>query len=418
MFYDRTVLDNGITVITERIDAVRSVALGIWAAAGSRDELPAEAGISHFLEHMMFKGTPTRSAKEISEAFERLGAEVNAFTSKEYTCYYSRVIDRHLPEAFGILADMVVDSQMDEEACRSEREVVLEEISRAEDTPDDKVHDLFAQALWPDHPIGRPVLGRKETVGGFLPADALSYTGRRYRSGDIVVAAAGNVTHAEIVELAMKLLAGVPQGSRAEREVRTPVPDRHLCVATKDTEQAHICWGTFGVTADDDDRFAQSVLDAVLGGGMASRLFQEIREKRGLAYAVYSYSSPYVDTGAFTIYAGTRPDNTEQVVRLIAAEVEKVIENGITAEELDRARESVKGHLVLGLENTNTRMVRLGRAEVGGLEILSIDELIERYGAVSLDDVQRVARATLGGPRTLALVGPHPESDIDKLLPR
>jgi predicted Zn-dependent peptidase len=418
VFYDRTVLDNGITVITERIDAVRSVALGIWARAGSRDEMPAEAGISHFLEHMMFKGTPARSAKEISEAFERLGAEVNAFTSKEYTCYYSRVIDRHVPEAFGILADMVVGSTMDKEACLSEREVVLEEISRAEDTPDDKVHDLFAQALWPDHPIGRPVLGTKETVGRFLPKSVFSYTGRRYRTGDIVVAAAGNLEHAEIVEMARRLLGGVPVAPKADRDLCGPVAERHLCVATKDTEQAHICWGTLGVAADDDDRFAQGVLDAVLGGGMASRLFQEIREKRGLAYAVYSYSSPYMDTGSFTIYAGTRPDNTEQVIRLIATEVEKVLESGITSEELDRARESMKGHLVLGLENTNTRMVRLGRSQICGLEILSIDELIDRYGAVTLDDVQRVARDTLGGPRTLALVGPHPESDIDRLLPR
>jgi predicted Zn-dependent peptidase len=417
MFYDRTVLDNGITVITETIDAVRSVALGVWAAAGSRDELPEEAGVSHFLEHMMFKGTKTRSAKDISEAFENLGAEVNAFTSKESTCYYSRVIDRHAPEAFGILADMVVDSVMDEDACRSEREVVFEEISRAEDTPDDKVHDLFAEALWPDHPLGRPVLGTRETVGGFLPPAVFSYTGRHYRSGDIVVAAAGNLVHADVVEMAKRMLDDVPTGERAPRDHSVPAAARHLCVANKDTEQAHICWGTLGVSADDDRRFALGVLDAVLGGGMASRLFQEIREKRGLAYSVFSYASQYQDTGAMTIYAGTRPDNTEQVVRLIADEVEKVLDSGITSVELDRARESLRGHLVLGLENTNARMVRLGRSEVGSLELLSIDELIERFGAVTLEEVQQVARDTLGGPRTLAVVGPHDEATIAKLLP-
>jgi predicted Zn-dependent peptidase len=417
VFYDKTVLDNGITVITETIDAVRSVALGVWAAAGSRDEDPQEAGISHFLEHMMFKGTSTRSAKDISEAFEHLGAEVNAFTSKESTCYYSRVIDRHVPDAFAILADMVVDSVMDEEACRSEREVVLEEISRAEDTPDDKVHDLFAEALWPDHPLGRPVLGRKDTVAAFLPPAVFSYTGRHYRTGDIVVAAAGNLAHEDIVDLATRLLPGLPTGERALRDHSVPAAARHLSVSTKDTEQAHICLGTLGVRADDERRFALSVLDAVLGGGMASRLFQEIREKRGLAYSVFSYSSQYQDTGAFTIYAGTRPDNTEQVVQLITAEVEKVIDAGITTEELDRARESLKGHLVLGLENTNSRMVRLGRAETGSLELLSIDELIERYSAVTLDDVRTVAADTLGGPRTLAVVGPHDEAAIEKLLP-
>jgi predicted Zn-dependent peptidase len=416
VFYDRTVLGNGTIVITETIPTVRSVALGVWAAAGSRDEHDDEAGVSHFLEHMMFKGTPTRSARDISEAFERLGAEVNAFTSKEHTCYYSRVIDKHAPEVFAILADMVSSSVMDESACRSEREVVLEEISRAEDTPDDKVHDLFAQALWPDHPIGRPVLGRKETVGGFLPPAVFSYTGRHYRSGDIVVAAAGNIAHADVVAMATALLGGLPTGVRAERKEWTPTPERHLCVSTKDTEQAHICLGTFGLPATSEDRFAVGVLDAVLGGGMASRLFQEIREKRGLAYAVYSYHAQYRDTGSVTIYAGTRPDNTAQVVKLITEEVDRVLESGINAEELDRAREALKGSLVLGLENTNSRMVRLGRSELGGVEILSIDELIARFEAVSLEDVLRVSRLTLGGPRTLAVVGPHSEADIEPLL--
>ena len=416
MFYERTVLPNGTIVITENIPTVRSVALGVWAAAGSRDETPEEAGVSHFLEHMMFKGTPTRSAREISEAFERLGAEVNAFTSKEHTCYYSRVIDRHLPEAFAIVADMVVNSVMDEAACRSEREVVLEEISRAEDTPDDKVHDLFARALWPDHPIGRPVLGLKETVGGFLPPAVFSYTSRHYRSGDIVVAAAGNVAHADIVTLTRELLAGLPAGTRAERDEWTPTAARHLCVSTKDTEQSHICLGTFGLPAPSEDRFAVGVLDAVLGGGMASRLFQEIREKRGLAYAVFSYHAQYRDTGSLAVYAGTRPDNTPKVLKLVIEEIERVLQDGITVEELARTREALKGSLVLGLENTSSRMMRLGRSEIGGVEILSIDELIARFEAVSLEDVQRVARATLGGPRTLAVVGPCAEAEIEPLL--
>lgn len=416
MFYDRTVLANGTIVITETIPTVRSVALGVWAAAGSRDEKPEEAGVSHFLEHMMFKGTPTRSARDISESFERLGAEVNAFTSKEHTCYYSRVIDRHAPDAFALIADMIVNSVMDEDACKSEREVVLEEISRAEDTPDDKVHDLFAQALWPDHPLGRPVLGLKETVGGFLPPAVFSYTGRHYRSGDIVVAAAGNISHADVVAMTTDLLVGLPSGERAPGEDRTPVAARHVLVSTKDTEQAHICLGTLGLPAVSDDRFAVGVLDAVLGGGMASRLFQEIREKRGLAYSVYSYHAQYRDTGSVTVYAGTRPDNTELVVRLVQEEIDRVLESGITAAELDRARESLKGSLVLGLENTNSRMVRLGRSELGGVEILSIDELTARFEGVTLQDVLRVARATLGGPRTLAVVGPHPALDIEGLI--
>lgn len=416
MFYDRTRLDNGITVITETIPTVRSVALGIWAATGSRDETPDEAGVSHFIEHMMFKGTKKRSARDISEAFERLGAEVNAFTSKEYTCYYSRVIDRHAPDAFAVLADMVCDSVMDEAACKSEREVVLEEISRAEDTPDDKVHELFSASLWPDHPIGRPILGTKETVGSFLPPAVFSYTGRHYRTGDIVVAAAGNVAHEEVVAMAEELLSGLPRGERAPRKEWAPHSKRTVTVATKDTEQAHICLGTLGLPASSEDRFAVGMLDAVMGGGMASRLFQEIREKRGLVYAVYSYHSQHRDTGALTVYAGTRPENTAKVVGLVIEEFERVLQDCITAEELGRAGEALKGSLVLGLENTNSRMVRLGRSEVGGVEILSIDELIARFEAVTLDDIGRVAAMTLGSPRTLTVVGPHTQDEIEALL--
>ena len=416
MFYDRTVLDNGITVISESIPTVRSVALGIWVAAGSRDENPDEAGISHFLEHMMFKGTSTRSARDISESFDRLGAEVNAFTSEEATCYYSRVIDRHADEAFGVLADMVVDSSFDEEASTSEREVVLEEISRTEDTPDHKVDDLFSRTIWPEHPIGRPVLGERETVGAFVPAQLRSYTSRHYRTGDIVVAAAGNLSHEDVAALASTALAGLPVGPRADRALRPAEGARHVAVATKETEQAHICWGTLSIDANSADRFAMDLLNAVLGGSMASRLFQEIREKRGLAYAVNSYNALYTDTGAFMVYAGTRPENTKLVVELITAEVAKVLDSGITAAELDRARESVDGHMVLGLENTNRRMMRLGGPEVGGRELLSIDEVIERYGAVTLEDIHRVAKATLGGPRTLAVVGPHTSDEIEALL--
>jgi predicted Zn-dependent peptidase len=416
VFYDRTVLDNGITVISESIPTVRSVALGIWVAAGSRDERPEEAGVSHFLEHMLFKGTSKRSARDISEAFDRLGAEVNAFTSEETTCFYSRVIDRHAAEAFGVLADMVVDSSFEKEAAISEREVVLEEISRTEDTPDHKVDDLFSRTLWPDHPVGRPVLGERETVAAFMPEHLRSYTGRHYRTGDIVVAAAGNLTHDDVVTLADSALAALPTGSRAEREILPATPGRHVAVATKDTEQAHICWGTLSLDAKSPDRFAADLLNAVLGGSMASRLFQEIREKRGLAYAVHSYNSLYTDTGAFMVYAGTRPENTKLVVDLITSEVAKVLDSGITADELDRARESVDGHMVLGLENTNRRMMRLGGPEVGGRELLSIDEVLERYAAVTLADIDRVAKATLGGPRTLAVVGPHTVEEIEALL--
>jgi predicted Zn-dependent peptidase len=416
VFYERTVLESGVTVITEAIPSVRSVALGIWVAAGSRDEETAEAGISHFLEHMMFKGTPTRSASEISEAFDRLGAEVNAFTSEEATCYFSRAVDHHAPEAFSILTDMVVNSVFDESAAISERQVVLEEISRIEDTPDHKADETFTETLLAGHPLGLPVIGRPETVGAFTPASLRSYTSRHYRTGDIVVAAAGSLSHDAIVALAAEQLSGLTVGARAPRALSAPTPARHVAVVTKDTEQAHICWGTLALAAGDPDRFAMDLLNAVLGGGMASRLFREIREKRGLVYAVQSYCSRHAETGTLTVYAGTRPENSAQVIELITAEVGKILEAGITAEELQRAKDSVEGGLVLGLENTNRRMMRLGGAEVGALELLSIDEVMARYAAVSLEDVHRVALATLGGPRTLAVVGPHSQSEMEALL--
>jgi len=416
VFYERTVLTNGVTVITEKIASVRSVATGIWVAAGSRDENPEEAGISHFLEHMMFKGTPTRSATDISEAFDRLGAEVNAFTSEEATCYFSRAVDHHGPEAFSILADMVTNPLFEESASISEREVVLEEISRIEDTPDHKADELFTEALWAGHPVGLPVIGRPETVGGFTPEHLRFYTSRHYRTGDIVVAAAGNVTHEAVVEMAGELLAGLPVGPRAERVLSTPTAERRVVVATKELEQAHICWGTLALAANDPDRFALDLLNAVLGGSMASRLFREIREKRGLVYAVHSYVSRRADTGGITIYAGTRPDNSAEVIRLITEEVAKILQSGITAEELGRAKDSVEGALVLGLENTNRRMMRLGGSEVGSTELLSIDEVMDRYASVSLEDILRVATNTLGGPRTLAVVGPHTQSEMDALL--
>jgi predicted Zn-dependent peptidase len=416
VFYERTVLPSGITVITERIASVRSIALGIWVAAGSRDEEPAEAGVSHFLEHMMFKGTPTRTATEISEAFDRLGAEVNAFTSEEATCYYSRAVDHHGPEAFSILADMLVNSSFEQSEALSEREVVLEEISRIEDTPDHKADELFTETLLAGHPLGLPVIGRRETVSAFTPDNLRSYTSRHYRTGDIVVAAAGNLSHDDIVKLAEEGLAGLPVGERAPRPLSTPKAERRLAVANKELEQAHICWGTLALAANDPDRFAMDLLNAVLGGSMASRLFREIRDKRGLAYAVHSYLSRHAETGTFTVYAGTRPDNSAQVIELITQEVGKVLESGITPEELARAKDSVEGSIVLGLENTNRRMMRLGGAEAGSLELLSIDEVMEHYGAVSLADVHRVAKATLGGPRTLVVVGPHTESEMGTLL--
>ncbi|HEX9093082.1 MAG TPA: pitrilysin family protein [Coriobacteriia bacterium] len=415
MFYERSVTPSGVTVITEHMPGFRSTALGVWVAAGSRDELPGEAGVSHFVEHMMFKGTKTRTAAEISESFDRLGARFNAGTDKEFTTYYCQVIDQHAAEAFSILADMMSHSLMEEAAVLSEREVVLEEISRSEDQPDDMVHDLFAQTLLSGHPIGRPVLGTKQAVGAFMPAGVFAYTARRYGGGDVVVAAAGNVDHAALVAQVERELI-VPKGDRGDRGETGATVVPRFEIITKDTEQAHICWGCAGLRSRDPERFAMGVMDTILGGGMSSRLFQEIREKRGLAYSVGSYHAQYLDTGQYTVYAGTRPDNAEQVVQLIKSEVARFLDGGVTPDELFRAKESMKGSLVLGMESTSARMSRLGKSEVTHGELLTLDEIIERIDAVEKADVARVAAATLAGPRVLAMVAPFEKDAVAHLL--
>jgi len=416
MFYRKTVLDNGVTVITEPMDSVRSITLGIWFAVGSRDESAPEAGMSHFMEHMMFKGTPTRSARTISEEFDRIGAELNAFTSKEYTAYYSRFVDEHLDRAFDILADMVVNANLDDPSCISEREVVIEEIARMEDTPDDQIHELFSNALWPEHPIGLPILGSRETVGGFDHLQSVAFRNRHYLTGNAVVAAAGNVDHDALVKLAESKLGGMAGGPRSVRPVAHAVSVPRLTVLHKDTEQAHICYGVSTMNAHHPDRFALSLLDAVLGGGMASRLFQEIREKRGLAYSVYSFSALYQDTGEFAVYAGTRPSNAEEVVGLIRTELDRVASDGVTPDELDRVRQATAGHLVLGMESTRNRMTRLGRNEVTGGEILSADEIMERYEAVTMDDLRRVSAEVLSAEKVLAVIGPFTPEKLEHLI--
>jgi predicted Zn-dependent peptidase len=416
MFYEKSVLENGVTVLTEPMDTVRSVALGLWFAVGSRNEDPGQEGMSHFLEHMMFKGTESKTAAEISESFDRIGAELNAFTSKEYTCYYSRMVDEHLPEALSSLTDMVSHSLLDGDAIHSERQVVLEEIARHEDTPDDHVHELFASALWPGHPLGRPVLGRSDTVGSFDRDAAVSYLEARYRTGDMVVAASGNASHDELVSLVSEHVTDVPAAEASARPTHDGGTEPRIAVVTKDTEQSHICWGVESLPAGHEDRFVLSVLDSILGGGMSSRLFQEIREKRGLAYAVYSYHALYRETGALTVYVGTRPDNTAEVLRLVEEQVASLVEQGVSDEELHRAKESIKGSLVLGLENTRSRMTRLGKAQVTHGQLLSIDEIVDRIDAVEEDDLARVATAIFGGPHVTAVIGPVPEKDVASAL--
>jgi predicted Zn-dependent peptidase len=415
MFYRKTVLDSGITVMSEPMDEVRSIALGIWFAVGSRDETPLEAGMSHFMEHMMFKGTPSRSPQDISEAFDRLGAELNAFTSKEYTCYYSRFVDEHLPAALEILSDMVANPLLDDEACRAERQVVIEEIARSEDSPDEHIHEIFSKALWPHHPIGLPILGTREIVGGFDHERSSAFRTRHYLTGNAVVAASGNVDHDDLVSLVEQHLQ-LPDGLRSQRPAAHATSSSRIAVLNKVTEQAHICYGVSTMNAHHPDRFALNILDGILGGGMSSRLYQEIREKRGLAYAVYSFTALYQDTGEFGVYSGTRPENAEEVIRLIQNEVEKIAAHGVKADELDRVRQAAKGHLVLGMESTRNRMTRLGKNEVTGGEILSADEIMERFNAVTMEDLKRVSAEVLSEDKVLAVIGPFEPSSLEHLV--
>jgi predicted Zn-dependent peptidase len=412
--FQRSTLDNGATIVTERMTEVRSVSVGFWFDVGSRDEPDGLAGTSHFLEHLLFKGTPTRTAKDIADAFDRVGGDVNAFTSKEYTCYYSRVLDDDLPMGLDVLSDMILASSLEPDELESERNVILEEIAMHEDAPDELVHDLFYRSMWNGHPLGRPVLGFNETISRLQRNEIAQYWEERYAPNNLVVAAAGNLSHDELVARVEHLFTG-REGRKTLRA--GPAPTIHLGVDVhkRPTEQAHIVFGMEGLPRNHDDRHALAVLDTVLGGGMSSRLFQEVREKRGLAYSVYSYRSQFADTGSFVVYAGTTPQNAQTVMDIVRAEVETIAREGITEAELERAKGHLRGSLVLSSEDPGSRMNRLGRQQLTTGEILSVDELIKRFDALTLDDIKRVASRVLGrGNFRVTVVGPFEEDAFDE----
>ena len=414
MKFQRTTLDSGATVVTERMSEVRSVSVGFWFDVGSRDEPESLAGASHFLEHLLFKGTPARSAKEIANAFDYVGGDVNAFTGKEYTCYYSRVLDENLPMALDVLSDMILNSLIDADELESERKVILEEIAMHEDAPDELVHDLFYRTMFADHPLGRPVLGYNDTISSVSRDEVASYWKERYSPNNLVVAAAGNLEHEALVAEIERLFSD-GRGRRTLRSDGLPVAGSGTKVFKRPTEQAHIVMGTEGIHRSHEDRHALTVLDTVLGGGMSSRLFQEVRERRGLAYSVYSYRSLFADTGSFAIYAGTTPQNAETVLDIFRTEVDSVLRDGITPDELERAKGHVKGALVLSSEDPGSRMNRLGRQQLTSGEILSIDELIDKFERLEMDDIRRVAHEVLGsGQWQTTVVGPFDEGAFDQ----
>jgi predicted Zn-dependent peptidase len=382
-------LDSGVRVVTEAMPSVRSIALGFWIRSGSRDEPVEEAGISHFLEHLLFKGTDRFSSREIDEVFDAMGAEVNAGTSKETTSVHSRFLDRHLEEAFDVMQDMVLRPAYPD--IDSERQVVIEEIAMYEDEPSDKVHDVLAGAIFGDHPLGRPIIGRADVISSVPVPTIAEWHDGRYTGSNIVVAAAGNIEHEAVVEIVSAAVGRVQPGTKALSGPPTGVAPV-LRFHEKETEQYHLCIGGPGIPRGDDRRFALRVLDTILGGSTSSRLFQEVRERRGLAYAVFSYASHYVDSGQVALYVGTRPENVAEAMDVIGTELGRLHAEGVSEEELERARENVKGRTVLSMESTLTRMNRLGSSVLMDVPLLSVDEVLAAFDAVTLDDVMALAR--------------------------
>jgi predicted Zn-dependent peptidase len=409
-----TRLDAGLRVVTEEMPALRSAAVGFWVGTGSRDESDAVGGASHFLEHLLFKGTSERSALEIANAVESVGGDMNAFTTQELTAFYVRVPDERLDLALEILSDIVWRPALSAADVESERQVILEEIRMRDDTPDDVVHELFGSTLFPDHPLGREVLGTRASIEAMSRDAIADYHHRHYRPANVVVAAAGNVRHDDVVERVADRLKAA--GDRPERVQSPESPPRRLAVLARPTEQAHVVLGMRGLARGDDDRYALSVLNQALGGGMASRLFQEIRERRGLAYSVYSYRTSYVDTGAFAVYLGTAPGRLDEALGVVDAELERLVgEGGITADELEAAKGHLKGSIALSLESSASRMHRIGSNELTLGEVPTLDEVVARVDAVGPADVSRVIDRVLGRTdRTLAVVGPFEESDFQE----
>jgi predicted Zn-dependent peptidase len=413
-----TTLDSGVRVVTERVPSVRSVALGFWIATGSVAEHEDEAGISHLLEHMLFRGTERYGSQEIDEIFDSMGAEINAGTDKEATSLYTRVLDRHLEHAFDVMSEMIWQPRFGE--LEAEREVVLEEIAMYEDDPQDRVFDLLGKAIFGPHPLGRAVIGTAEVVGAVTRDQLAVFHAERYRPESIVIAAAGSVDHDALVAMAAER---APHATGLAREVSASESARSTSAAAaaadqpdftpraqflqKDTEQYHVCVGGAGLARADERRFALRVLEGVLGGTSSSRLFQEIRERRGLAYSVFAFSNLYAHTGEIGLYVGTRPDNVREALAVVAAELERCVADPASEDELVRSRENLKGRIVLGMESTGARMSRLGASLLNEMPILSVNEMIERVDTVELDAVRALA-GELFIPTGLSVAGVGP----------
>jgi predicted Zn-dependent peptidase len=423
MSVQRTVLTSGLRIVTEEDPSVRSAAVGIWVNVGSRDESGSVAGASHFLEHLLFKGTTTRTALEISSSLESVGGEMNAFTSKEYTCFYARVIDTDLPMAIDVVSDLITSSVVKALDVDAERKVVLEEISMRDDDPSDLIHDLFSETFYGDNQLGRPILGTVKSINEMSRNSVYDYYKKKYLPQDLVVAVAGNIKHKKVVAMVEKALSrdgfldvtGAPQ-------VRSNTPfkitkQKSVGLMYRKTEQSHIFYGMEGVARNDERRFSVGILSAALGGGMSSRLFQEVREKRGMAYSVYAYAQQFAGSGFLGFYAGCNPSKTHDVISVIREVLADVAANGMTHEEIERAKGAVRGSLVLSQEDSGSRMSRIGKNEIVYGEIMGFDAILKKIEGVNSEQIRKVASEILTQRPTLALVGPFKsEAPFEKVL--
>ena len=404
-----------MTVVTESVPGVRSVAIGCWVDTGSRDERPNEAGAAHFLEHLLFKGSERLSARDISETFDAIGAQSNAFTSKEYTCFWARMLDSELGTGLELLAEMLQRPAFRPGEIDSERRVVIEEINMNEDDPSDVAVETFVRTVFLGHPLGLPVLGTRDSIGDISRDDIDGYWRRRYGSGTVVVAVAGNTEHGRVVDLVEEFF-GSWEAEDGSHDLAPPTIESRVQVVRRDTEQIHLVYGGESITRTDDSRLADAVLHHILGGGMSSRLFQKIREERGLAYAVHSFSIRFAETGTWGVYVGTTPATAHTVMEILTEEIERMMSEGVTEAELERSKGHMRGALALSMEDTNTRMIRLGRNQVFGLPHLSLDERLARIESITRSDIADSATRVMEGPRVMGAVGPFESGEFEGYL--
>ena len=403
---NKTVLDNGVRIVTKKMPHVRSVSMGVWVNAGARDESPEDNGLSHLIEHMIFKGTARRTAYQIAKEFDAIGGLTNAFTSLESTCYHAKVMDTHLAQMVDILSDILLNSVFDGREIDRERPVILQEIGMVEDSPDEYVHVLSGSNFWGDHPLGRSILGTRENVLRFNADSVKRFFSRFYQPDRIVISAAGNLDHDHFIKLAAKEFENIPPGKGLPRRV-TPTGHARVEIHSRDIEQAHLCLMTTGLSITDPRRYVLSLMNTLLGGNMSSRLFQEIRERRGLAYAVYSFISSFVDTGMFGIYAGVAPENVDETIEPILKELRRLKSTPVGAAELRDAKEYTKGSLLLASESNENQMVRLAQNEIHFGRFTPIDEILDRIDQVTAEDILELATSLFqSGQLALTILGP------------